>query len=124
MRVIVDAYGGDNAPFEVVKGALQARDAYGVDIILAATGFWFLVSEHWLGRVRPFMTTTFFIYALHFIPTRLMNKVGAILLPGNAAVAWILFFSMPVVIVILCNQAARILRKFMPKLWMLLNGAR
>lgn len=35
MRVIIDAYGGDNAPFEVVKGALQARDAYGVDIILA-----------------------------------------------------------------------------------------
>lgn len=34
MRVIVDAYGGDNAPFEVVKGALQARDAYGVDIVL------------------------------------------------------------------------------------------
>ena len=34
MKVIVDAYGGDNAPFEVVKGALQARDAYGVDIVL------------------------------------------------------------------------------------------
>lgn len=34
MKVIVDAYGGDNAPFEVVKGALQARDAYGVEIVL------------------------------------------------------------------------------------------
>ncbi len=34
MKVIVDAYGGDNAPFEIVKGALQARDAYGVDIVL------------------------------------------------------------------------------------------
>lgn len=34
MRIIVDAYGGDNAPLEIVKGALQARDAYGVDITL------------------------------------------------------------------------------------------
>ncbi len=34
MRVIVDAYGGDNAPLEVVKGAVQARDAYGVEIVL------------------------------------------------------------------------------------------
>ncbi len=34
MRIIVDAYGGDNAPPEIVKGALQARDAYGVDITL------------------------------------------------------------------------------------------
>ncbi len=92
--------------------------------VLAAAGFWLLVSEEWLGRVRPFMTITFFIYALHFIPTRFINKIGAILLPGNEAAAWILFLSMPVVIVIFCNQAARFLRKFMPKLWMLLNGAR
>ncbi len=34
MKIIVDAYGGDNAPFEVVKGALQARDCYGVEIVL------------------------------------------------------------------------------------------
>ncbi len=34
MRIIVDAYGGDNAPLAVVKGAVQARDAYGVDIVL------------------------------------------------------------------------------------------
>ncbi len=34
MRVIVDAYGGDNAPLEIVKGAVQARDAYGVEIVL------------------------------------------------------------------------------------------
>lgn len=34
MRVIVDAYGGDNAPLEVIKGAVQARDAYGVEIVL------------------------------------------------------------------------------------------
>ena len=34
MRVIVDAYGGDNAPLEIIKGAVAARDAYGVEIVL------------------------------------------------------------------------------------------
>ncbi len=34
MKIIVDAYGGDNAPLEVIKGAVQARDAYDVDIVL------------------------------------------------------------------------------------------
>ena len=34
MRVIVDAYGGDNAPLEIIKGAVQARDTYGVEIVL------------------------------------------------------------------------------------------
>jgi len=31
MRIIIDAQGGDNAPREIVKGAIQAAEAYGVD---------------------------------------------------------------------------------------------
>lgn len=34
MKVIVDAYGGDYAPLEPIKGAVQARAEYGFDIIL------------------------------------------------------------------------------------------
>ena len=34
MRVVIDAYGGDNAPLEIVKGAAFASNEYGVDITL------------------------------------------------------------------------------------------
>lgn len=34
MRVVVDAYGGDNAPFEIIKGAFLADNELGVDITL------------------------------------------------------------------------------------------
>ena len=34
MRIIVDAMGGDNAPGEIVKGALRARKELGVDVVL------------------------------------------------------------------------------------------
>lgn len=34
MKIIVDAMGGDNAPREIVKGALRARDELDVDLIL------------------------------------------------------------------------------------------
>ena len=34
MKIIVDAMGGDNAPLEIVKGALQGRARWGVDIVL------------------------------------------------------------------------------------------
>lgn len=34
MKIIVDAFGGDNAPGEIVKGAMRAKDELGVDIIL------------------------------------------------------------------------------------------
>lgn len=35
MKIIVDAFGGDNAPLEILKGCIDARREYGVDIILA-----------------------------------------------------------------------------------------
>ena len=34
MRIAVDAMGGDHAPAEIVKGAAQAAEEYGVDISL------------------------------------------------------------------------------------------
>ena len=38
MRIIIDAQGGDNAPREIVKGAIQGAEAYGVDITLVGRG--------------------------------------------------------------------------------------
>ena len=35
MKIIVDAFGGDNAPLEVLKGARLAAQEYGVEILLA-----------------------------------------------------------------------------------------
>lgn len=34
MKIIVDAFGGDNAPLEIIKGSMMAVDEYGVDIVL------------------------------------------------------------------------------------------
>lgn len=35
MKIIVDAFGGDNAPLEVIKGSMQAVRELGVDVTLA-----------------------------------------------------------------------------------------
>ena len=34
MRIAVDAFGGDNAPLEIIKGAALASREYSVDITL------------------------------------------------------------------------------------------
>lgn len=34
MNIIVDAFGGDNAPLEIIKGSVDAKNEYGVDITL------------------------------------------------------------------------------------------
>ena len=33
MKIIVDAMGGDNAPFEIVKGSVEATKELGVEIV-------------------------------------------------------------------------------------------
>lgn len=35
MKIIVDAFGGDNAPKAMIEGALSAREKWGIDIILS-----------------------------------------------------------------------------------------
>ena len=35
MRIIVDAFGGDNAPQQILLGCAQARESLGIDIVLA-----------------------------------------------------------------------------------------
>ncbi len=34
MKIIIDAHGGDNAPLEIIKGAMLAVDEYGIDVLL------------------------------------------------------------------------------------------
>ena len=34
MDIVVDAFGGDNAPSEIIKGCIQAANEYDVHIIL------------------------------------------------------------------------------------------
>lgn len=38
MRIIVDAMGGDNAPDEIVKGAIMGAEEFGIEIILTGNG--------------------------------------------------------------------------------------
>ena len=42
MKIIVDAMGGDNAPLEIVKGALQAQKRFG----LLYNSFYFVAHTH------------------------------------------------------------------------------
>lgn len=92
--------------------------------LAAPIGLWLMIDEKRLGRVRPWMTCTFFIYAFHFIPVRFINKAAAVFFPGSEAVALVLFLCMPVLAVAVSYQAVRFLRRFTPKTWRLLNGDR
>ncbi len=56
MKIIVDAMGGDNAPLEIVRGALDANRNHGVEIILVGRTAEVLKAVEACGQVAsPFI---------------------------------------------------------------------
>lgn len=92
--------------------------------LLFPIGLWFLISEKWLFEARDWMKQNFFLYAIHFAIVRLINKTGAFLLPNIPTLPIGLFLFMPVLCVFLSYWISRILRRFLPRIWVLLNGGR
>ena len=91
---------------------------------MAVSGLWLLVNENWLPIERPWMRQTFFVYALHFIPVRFLNKVAAMIFYGNQWVAAAFYVLMPVLAMGICYVAAWVLRRIAPKVWRWLFGGR
>ncbi|MDR3278223.1 MAG: phosphate acyltransferase PlsX [Oscillospiraceae bacterium] len=50
MKIIVDAMGGDNAPIEIVRGAILAAEEFGAEIILTGRGEDILRSVEAIGK--------------------------------------------------------------------------
>lgn len=76
MRVVVDAYGGDNAPLEIIKGAAAASNEYGVDITLTGnqTEIEKIISENALsfrGELKIIHTED--VISMHDDPTSLLK---------------------------------------------------
>lgn len=54
MRIIVDAFGGDNAPREILLGCAQAMEPLGIDVSLAGDKDKLLACARELGLEEPF----------------------------------------------------------------------
>ena len=76
MRIVIDAYGGDNAPLEIVKGASLASIEYGCEITLTGneTEINSIISEHNLsfkGELK--IVNTDDVISMHDDPTSLLK---------------------------------------------------
>ena len=70
------------------------------------------------------MECTFFVYAFHFLPVRLIGKLAAMAFPGNVFVAVVLYLAMPAIGYAVCWQVAKFLQRFSPRVWRALSGGR
>ena len=83
-----------------------------------------------LPKVQPWMRQSMFLYAIHFIVVRFVNKGTAVVtarVAGTSAAAGIslfVYFLLPAIAVIVSYILAKFLVRFMPGVWKVLSGGR
>lgn len=103
--------------------------------LLVPVSLYLMTSSVELPEARPWMRLSLFLYAVHFIVVRFINKGTALVLAKGveaevvpekilcSAAVWI-YFAIPVIVVIMSYWMACFLRKWMPFIWKILSGGR
>ena len=83
-----------------------------------------------LPKIRPWMRQSMFLYAIHFIVVRFVNKGTAVVtrsLAGAttaAGISLVVYFLLPAIAVIASYILAKFLVRFLPGVWRVLSGGR
>ena len=91
---------------------------------------WMALSCLTLPKTKPWMCMSMFLYAIHFIILRFINKATAMALIRFApqelwpVASVTIYILLPAIIVACSYLAARFLMRFMPVLWRILSGGR
>lgn len=97
---------------------------------LIPASIWLLFDGRYAGGVRPWMRQSMFLYAIHFVVVRLVNKCSAVLLgsvlgeSAMAAASMAVYILLPAAAVAVSYGAALFLGRFAPLVWKLLSGGR
>ena len=97
---------------------------------LVPTALWLITSFVELPEPKAWMRQSLFLYAIHFIVVRFMNK-GAAMIFGEflssekmCTAALGIYFAIPAAVIMISYVFARVLSKWMPPVWKILSGGR
>ncbi|MCD8083598.1 MAG: acyltransferase, partial [Clostridiales bacterium] len=92
--------------------------------VLAVSGLWLATPGEKLPEAGDFMKHSFFLYTVHFAFVRLINKIGAMAISAVKWEPFALYLLMPVLVLGISTALAKLLRRWCPPCWNLLNGGR
>jgi len=103
--------------------------------LLVPVSMWLMISSVELPETKPWMRQSLFLYAVHFIIVRFVNKGAALVLTKGVAAevissTWIsgaaigIYFLIPAVVLIVSYPMAIILSTRLPLVWRILSGGR
>lgn len=90
---------------------------------------WLVICESCLCEARPWMKQSLYLYAVHYVIVRFVNKGAALALQRMlsevpAAASLTVYFLLPVIVVCLSYWSAKFLCRYIPAAWKLLSGGR
>ena len=103
--------------------------------LLVPVSLWLMTSSVELPETKPWMRQSLFLYAIHYIIVRFINKGSAMLLlkgiaedviPENwmAGAATGIYFAIPLLVIVISYPVALVLSKRLPMVWRVLSGGR
>lgn len=97
--------------------------------LLGPVSIWLLVREAHLREARPWMKQSLYLYAVHYVIVRFVNKGSAMIFQKMmsempAVLSLIVYFLLPAVVVCLSYGSAVFLSRYFPAVWKLLSGGR
>ncbi len=102
--------------------------------LLATVSLWLMISSLELPDTKPWMRMSMFLYGIHFIVVRFVNKGAALVLvrvlPEEVQERWMhvfasgIYFMLPGLAIAVAYVLALILSRWMPFVWRMLSGGR
>lgn len=97
----------------------------------APAALWLLLPENRLFQARPWMKMSLYLYAIHYVIVRFINKGGAAAVMRmteqediRSLAALGIYFLLPAAVLLAAYASAKILGNFVPGLWRALSGGR
>ena len=72
MNIVIDAFGGDNAPLEVIKGSIDAQKDFGVDVTLVG-------DEEKIRTGKKLITGSLFSYAFILAADLILSAIQSLI---------------------------------------------
>ncbi len=124
----VYSYGMMKVPGALVLWTITYR-------LLAPVSLWLMTSSVELPETKPWMRQSLFLYAIHFIIVRFVNKGTAMVLVKGVASEMIpqtmesgfaiaTYFAIPMIVLIVSYPMARFLSRWAHPVWRVLSGGR
>lgn len=103
--------------------------------LFVPVSLWLMTSSLELPKAKPWMRQSMFLYAIHFIIVRFVNKGAAMLVTKGVdaqlippewlhGVAVGIYFVIPVIVLAVSYPMALVLSKKVPPIWRILSGGR